>query len=319
MIELAAAVIGDVDDLDAMIERDLGVLGGGDALDGERDLELALDALDGLPIERRLEFAAGGAAPPAGDMALGDIAFAAAVMRGVDGETEHAVVIGDRARDMVVGPGCVAANIELEHAKAVRRRFGDSLEAGIAHRAQHVGDAEFGGRLDHRLGAAGMEAFQRTDRAKHDRQAQLAAEHLDRRIDLADVAQHARPERDGVERHAVAPQRGFGLHAADDVIPVVLIEILAGFGDDFVQVEKFGSSFGVTESSRLVDDRYWLVHGDAHCGCRVKNGRTLACDRSLKKTPGWRRRGWRGGPGKTRTSDLRFRKPLLYPAELRDL
>ena len=25
-----------------------------------------------------------------------------------------------------------------------------------------------------------------------------------------------------------------------------------------------------------------------------------------------------GGPGKTRTCDLRFRKPLLYPAELRD-
>ena len=26
-----------------------------------------------------------------------------------------------------------------------------------------------------------------------------------------------------------------------------------------------------------------------------------------------------GGPERTRTSDLRFRKPLLYPAELRDL
>src|SRR5687768_11684702 len=26
----------------------------------------------------------------------------------------------------------------------------------------------------------------------------------------------------------------------------------------------------------------------------------------------------RGDPGKTRTCDLRFRKPLLYPAELRD-
>jgi hypothetical protein len=25
-----------------------------------------------------------------------------------------------------------------------------------------------------------------------------------------------------------------------------------------------------------------------------------------------------GGPERTRTSDLRFRKPLLYPAELRD-
>jgi hypothetical protein len=26
-----------------------------------------------------------------------------------------------------------------------------------------------------------------------------------------------------------------------------------------------------------------------------------------------------GGPDRTRTCDLRFRKPLLYPAELRDL
>src|SRR6478672_9652320 len=28
--------------------------------------------------------------------------------------------------------------------------------------------------------------------------------------------------------------------------------------------------------------------------------------------------GNRGGPERTRTSDLRFRKPLLYPTELRD-
>ena len=57
VIELAAAVIGDVDELDAVIERDLGVLGGGDALDGERDLEFALDALDRLPIKRFLKVA----------------------------------------------------------------------------------------------------------------------------------------------------------------------------------------------------------------------------------------------------------------------
>ena len=67
------------------------------------------------------------------------------------------------------------------------------------------------------------------------------------------------------ERHAVAPQRGFGLHAADDVIPVVLIEVLARFGDHFVQVQKFGSALGVTESSSLVDDRYRLVHGKWFC------------------------------------------------------
>jgi hypothetical protein len=37
VIELAAAVIGDVDDFDAVIERDFGVLRGRDAFDGERN------------------------------------------------------------------------------------------------------------------------------------------------------------------------------------------------------------------------------------------------------------------------------------------
>src|SRR5580692_3169204 len=91
VIELPPAVIGDVDEVDAVIETEFCVLRGGDALDGERDLVLRLDALDGLPIERRLEFAARSTPPPAGDMTLGDVALAPAVMGGVDGETEHAV------------------------------------------------------------------------------------------------------------------------------------------------------------------------------------------------------------------------------------
>ena len=33
VIELAAAVVGDVDPVDPVVDRDLGVLGGGDALD----------------------------------------------------------------------------------------------------------------------------------------------------------------------------------------------------------------------------------------------------------------------------------------------
>src|SRR5207253_1862453 len=40
VVELAAAVIRDVDPLDPVIERDRSVLGGGDAFDGERNLEL---------------------------------------------------------------------------------------------------------------------------------------------------------------------------------------------------------------------------------------------------------------------------------------
>ena len=142
---------------------------------------------------------------------------------------------------------------------ALRHRF----EAGIAHRAEHMGDAEFGRRLDHRLGAAGMKAFQRADRAKHDRQPQLLAEHFGRGIDLADVAQHARPERDRVERHAVAPQRRLGLGAADDVVPIVLVEIGAGFGDELVQVVKFARRRGVgaARASSWFCVGFWLVIG----------------------------------------------------------
>ena len=86
VVELAAAVVRHVDPFDAVLDRDAGVLGGGDALDGERDLELLLDALDRLPVERGLVDAV--LHPPAsgGDEALGDVALAPAVMGGVDRE-----------------------------------------------------------------------------------------------------------------------------------------------------------------------------------------------------------------------------------------
>ncbi len=93
VVELAAAVIGDVDDLDAVIERDLGVFRGADALDAERNFELRFHALDGAPIERHLELAAGGAAAAAGGVALGEIALAPAVMGGIDGETERGIAV----------------------------------------------------------------------------------------------------------------------------------------------------------------------------------------------------------------------------------
>src|SRR5262249_47251747 len=76
MVELAAAMIGDIDDLDAVIERDLGVLGSPDALDGERDLILAFHAFDGAPVERHLKVAALHAAATSCDVPFGQIAFA---------------------------------------------------------------------------------------------------------------------------------------------------------------------------------------------------------------------------------------------------
>ena len=117
-----------------------------------------------------------------------------------------------------------------------------------------MGDAEFGRRLDHRLGAAGMKAFQRADRTQHDRQPQLVAQHFGRGVDLADIAQHAGPERDEVERHAVAPQRRLGLGAADDIIPIVLVQIGARFGDELMQIVK-----GVRRSRIRGGSRFVLV------------------------------------------------------------
>ena len=54
VVELAAAVVGDVDHVDAVLDRELGVLGGGDALDDQRQLVARLDLVDLRPIERLL-------------------------------------------------------------------------------------------------------------------------------------------------------------------------------------------------------------------------------------------------------------------------
>src|SRR5947207_39101 len=55
VIELAPSVVRHVYPLDAMFDSDAHVLGAGDALDRQRDLKFALDALDRAPIEAGLE------------------------------------------------------------------------------------------------------------------------------------------------------------------------------------------------------------------------------------------------------------------------
>ena len=180
-------------------------------------------------------------------------------MRRIHGEAERRVFVGDGALDMIVDPRFVAAHVKLENAQRVRCQLGDCFKTRIAHRAQHMSDAEFAGRLDYRIGAFGMETFQRSDRAQHERQAQLAAEDLRGGIDLAHVAQYARPERDRIERHAVAAQRGLGLDTAGDVIPGVLVQIGAGSGDHFVQVEIGEIIRGIAQERGFVLDL--LVHG----------------------------------------------------------
>ena len=54
-------------------------------------------------------------------------------------------------------------------------------------------------------------------------------------VDVGDVAQHARAERDGVERRPVAPQRRLALGRADQVAPDVAVELRPRRRDEFVQ------------------------------------------------------------------------------------
>ena len=159
---------------------------------------------------------------------------------------------------MIVDPGRVAADIELVEPQRLGRRFRQVFEPGLAHRAEHVRDAELLDRAHHRFRAGGVKTLERADRREHDREPELAPELAYRRIDLADVAQHARTKGDGVERHAVAPQRGLGLRPADDVVPVVLVEVLPRLGDELMQVVQ------VARRRRGVVDRGWLVGAILH-------------------------------------------------------
>src|SRR5665213_3184628 len=258
MVELAAAMVGDVDPVDAVIERYCRVFGGGDALDHQGYLELVLDQFHSAPVQPLLEIAAGGAHAAGADIALGDVALPAAVMGGIDGEAERAVASLDGAGDAILDKGVVAADIELIEPQRVGGGFGGFLQARLRHRTQHMRRPERAGAAHHRSTSGGIEQFERADRRNHHWDPQPAAELLDGSIDAGDIAQHARPERDLVERHAVAAHRGLGLGGAGDIVPAILVEIGARPADQLVQVLELlaaGAEFD------LRGNAWRLVHG----------------------------------------------------------
>src|SRR5262245_39294384 len=121
MIELAAAMVGDIDPLHAVIERDGGVLGIRDTLDYQRNLEPRFDAFHRAPVERGLEGTALHPPPSGGHEAFGDVALAAAVMRGIDGEAERGITVRNGTLDLIVNPSLIAAHVELEKAQRIGR------------------------------------------------------------------------------------------------------------------------------------------------------------------------------------------------------
>ncbi len=107
--------------------------------------KVLLDPLDVAPIELRLVDAGVGDAHPAALVALGDVALAPAVAVGVDGQTEGVVALVDRAADMVVDPGGVAAHIELKDLETVAGGFGGLVEPGCETELQDHPVAEGSG------------------------------------------------------------------------------------------------------------------------------------------------------------------------------
>ena len=139
-----------------------------------------------------------------------------------------------RALDVVVDPGVVAADIELEDAEVVGGG-GGGLESRIADGAQHMRYAELGRGLGGGGAAAGIEALDGADGRQHYRGADAPAEQAPRAVDLRDVSQHPWPEGDRVERLAVPLEGGLGLGAAHQVVPGAGRQVLPGGLHDLLE------------------------------------------------------------------------------------
>jgi len=146
--------------------------------------------------------AAGRAQPAFPDVALGDIAFAPAVMGGVNRQAERAVAAGDGATDAILDEGVIAADVKLVDAQRIRRSLCDLLQPRLGHGAQHMRGAEFAGSARHGGGAFGIEDFQRANRrdnlALHAKLDELLRVDDDARSELTQLDEQ---EPEEIERH----------------------------------------------------------------------------------------------------------------------
>ncbi len=83
-----------------------------------------------------------------------------------------------------------------------------------------------------------VEPLDAADRRQRHRHLQGAAEEFAAGVGVIDVAQDARAQREQVDRQPVAAHRGFGLGAADQVVPHVAVELGARRCDDLMQILK---------------------------------------------------------------------------------
>ena len=234
VVELAAAVVADVDGVDPVGAGEGGVLGGADAFQDQRDAVLVLEAGDVGPVEGGLVVHAVGAGAPGLDEAVGGVALAAGVVGGVDGDAEGVVAGGDGAGGVVVDEFVAAADVELEDLGA-GGGGGGGFQAGMGDGADDDWDAGGGGGAAGFGGASGVEGFERADGGQGDGDGEAVGEEGGGGVDGGDVAQDAGAEGDHVQRLAVAGCGGLGFGGADEVAPGVAVQLGLGCFDEFVQ------------------------------------------------------------------------------------
>ena len=249
-------------------------------------LVFLLELVDLRPVERLLVARRVGIARRCGVIALGDVALAAAVVVGVDGEAQRAEAGLDRAVEDRLDPGLVAAHVELEDLQAVRARPCRSLRC----RAWTPNSGTSGSRTCRRRRrprrmAAGSNRSMLPIGASATGIVELAAEERRAGVGAVDVAQNARPERERVEREAIAPHRGLGLGAADQVVPDIAVELGARHGDELVQIVELLAD--VVDALKRLCGRN-VVHCTGHplicAGARVSSEARMASKAPIRSS-----------------------------------
>ena len=209
VVELPAAVVGNVDPLAAVIERDFASSAVAMPLRMSGILNFFLMR---LTVRQSSSACSCGLrrAPPGGRVALGEVALAAAVMRGSTvSRTRRSRCRSRGARGVDRSRRRRARR--AERCARIRARPPPPLRDPAHTPTSSIGRRRTRRRRSRSWRPAPVEDSSDADRREHAPASAACGRHRGRCVDFVHVAQHARREGHRVERQAVAPQRRLGL------------------------------------------------------------------------------------------------------------
>ncbi len=193
----------------------------------------------------------GGRVKPAADVPL-----APAEDGRVHRESDRLVARGLRPLDQLLGQPAVAEDVELEPLRPVVDG-GDLLDGAGPDGGERVGDADLGGGPGDGQLALGVGDAGEAGGGEHQRQRDALAEEGRRRVDVADVAQHAGLEGPGAVTLAVGHDGPLVLGGTVDVVEHAVGQAALGDAAQVAHVGRLRQSAGDgIELDRLeADDR----------------------------------------------------------------